>query len=235
MTHSQPAGKKVLSSKKSVDAKEWLGRKGEIREAALTLFAERGYHGTGMEDIAALVGIRASSLYNHVESKQDLLVDIMVTTMRDLLISFDEAIATAGPAETRRALRMAMEAHVRYHGTHKRDARIGNREIPSLEEPHQGDVRQLRRRYARKWQALIQTGISQGVFITPSAQLSTYALLEMGIGVSQWFHEEGPLGLNEIAEHYGMMALRQLNAGPERTKGGIRQNTKNGVDRGAAI
>jgi AcrR family transcriptional regulator len=175
-----------------------------------------------MEDIAALVGIRASSLYNHVSSKQYLLVDIMRTTMRDLLTSFDETIASTEPGEIREGLRAAMSAHVRYHGTHRRDVRIGNREIPSLEEPHQGEVRQLRRTYARNWQALIENGISQGVFSTPSAQLSTYALLEMGIGVSQWFHEEGPLGLDEIAEHYATMALRQLNVEPERAERGIR-------------
>jgi AcrR family transcriptional regulator len=188
------------------------GRKADIREAALTLFAERGYHGTGMEDIAALVGIRASSLYNHVPSKQLLLVDIMRTTMQELLLGFDQAIAVAGEDDPRAGLRLAMEAHVRYHGTHRRDARIGNREIPSLEEPHQSAIRQQRRMYARRWQGLIEAGVAAGRFSTPSPQLSTYALLEMGIGVSQWFHEDGPLGLDEIAGHYGEMALRQLGA-----------------------
>lgn len=187
-----------------------IGRKAEIRAAALTLFAERGYHGTGMEDIAAVVGIRASSLYNHVPSKQLLLVDIMRTTMLELLTRFDQATAVAGPTDPRAALRAAMEAHVRYHGTHRRDVRIGNREIPSLEAQYQADVRDLRRRYARRWRDLIEDGVARGVFTTPSPQLSTYALLEMGIGVSQWFHDDGPLDLAEVARHYGAMALRQL-------------------------
>jgi AcrR family transcriptional regulator len=183
-------------------------RKTEIREAALTLFAERGYHGTGMEDIAQLVGIRASSLYNHMNSKQELLADIMTTTMHELLSRFDEVTIDAkSPVDK---LRLAVEAHVRYHATHRRDVRIGNREIPSLDEPSQTQVRQLRRDYARAWQRMIEAGVDMGDFNTLSPQLAAYALLEMGIGVSQWYREDGALSLDEIAFHYADMALRQL-------------------------
>ncbi|MCW2528377.1 MAG: Transcriptional regulator, TetR family [Pseudonocardiales bacterium] len=188
-------------------------RKTEIREAALTLFAERGYHGTGMEDIARLVGIRASSLYNHMSSKQELLADIMITTMRELLSRFNEVTTEASrPADQ---LRLAVEAHVRYHAIHRRDVRIGNREIPSLEEPAQTQVRQLRRDYARAWQHMIESGVADGDFTTLSPQLAAYALLEMGIGVSQWYREDGALSLDEIAFHYADMALRQLGVADE--------------------
>lgn len=173
----------------------------------MTVFSERGYHGTGMEEIARQVGIRASSLYNHVSSKQELLADIMVQTMRDLLAAFATATAWGTPADQ---LGRAMQAHVRYHATHRRDVRIGNREIPSLEGEAQATVRRLRRDYARGWQRLIEQGIALGQFETPSSQLSAYALLEMGIGVSQWYREDGPLSLDDIAAHYSEMALRQL-------------------------
>lgn len=131
----------------------------------------------------------------------------MMTTMEDLLAGFAVAVHADSPAEK---LRRAMESHVRYHATHRRDVRIGNREIPSLEEPAQGSVRQLRRDYALGWRALIERGIAGGQFVTPSAQLAAYALLEMGIGVSQWYRESWPLSLDQIARHYGEMALRQL-------------------------
>lgn len=184
-------------------------RKAQIREAALTLFAERGFYGTGMEDIARLVGIRASSLYNHVSSKQDLLADIMLTTMRELLAQFELAMRAEKPAEK---LKQAMDRHVRYHACHPRDARIGNREINTLRKPEQDWVKELRRQYARGWQQLIEEGVREGSFHTLSPQLAAYALLEMGIGVAQWYQEEGPLSLDEIAFHYSEMALRQMGA-----------------------
>lgn len=184
-------------------------RRVEIREAALTLFSERGYHGTGMEHIAAAVGLSPSSLYNHWGSKQDLLQDIMVTTMRDLLAAFDVAVREDSQSA---ALSAAMQAHVRYHATHHRDVRIGNREIPSLTNPTQGLVKTMRRDYARSWQELIARGVAAGEFVSVSPQLAAYALLEMGIGVSQWFRPSGPLSLDRIAREYGEMALRLVGS-----------------------
>ena len=41
-----------------------------IQETALVLFAERGYHGVSMRELAAATGIRASSIYAHVAGKE---------------------------------------------------------------------------------------------------------------------------------------------------------------------
>ena len=60
-------------------------RRDQIAAAALDLFDQRGYHATGMEDIAKAVGMRASSLYNHFSSKQELLAEVTITAMEDLL------------------------------------------------------------------------------------------------------------------------------------------------------
>ena len=47
--------------------------KERILEAALTLFAENGYDGTSVEQIATEVGIKAPSLYKHYKGKEDIL------------------------------------------------------------------------------------------------------------------------------------------------------------------
>lgn len=44
---------------------------------ALTLFSDRGYEGVSMRDIASSVGIKASSLYNHFKSKEDIFSSII--------------------------------------------------------------------------------------------------------------------------------------------------------------
>ena len=44
-----------------------------ILNEALTLFAENGYDGTSVEEIADKVGIKAPSLYNHFKGKEDIL------------------------------------------------------------------------------------------------------------------------------------------------------------------
>ena len=50
-----------------------MSTKEKILDAALTLFAENGYDGTSMEQIASIVGIKAPSLYKHYKGKEDIL------------------------------------------------------------------------------------------------------------------------------------------------------------------
>ena len=50
-----------------------MSTKEKILDAALTLFAENGYNGTSVEQIAKAVGIKAPSLYKHYKSKEDIL------------------------------------------------------------------------------------------------------------------------------------------------------------------
>ncbi len=185
------------------------GRRSDIREAGLTLFAERGYHATSMGDIGRAIGVKGPSLYNHLKSKQEILIDIMVTTMQDLLAGFDNADSNGEPAER---LREVMAEHVRYHALHPRDVRIGNREIPSLEEPARELVLNLRNEYEGKWRELIQDGLDSGDFSIPSVRVAVYAILEMGIGVAQWYRPDGSLSLDQIAALYADMAARLLSA-----------------------
>lgn len=46
--------------------------RGAVLSAALDLFAERGFHGTSMREIARAVGVRESALYHHFPNKQEL-------------------------------------------------------------------------------------------------------------------------------------------------------------------
>src|SRR5579862_2981802 len=59
-----------------------IGRKEEILDVATTLFAERGYEGTSMNDVAERVGMRKASLFYHFATKDALyeaVLDRIVT------------------------------------------------------------------------------------------------------------------------------------------------------------
>ena len=55
------------------NAAAYMTTKERILDVALTLFAENGYDGTGVEQIAEKVGIKAPSLYKHFKGKEDIL------------------------------------------------------------------------------------------------------------------------------------------------------------------
>ena len=53
-------------------------KKSQILQAATTLFRKSGYAATSMQDIANVIGIKPASLYNHISSKQEILVELLL-------------------------------------------------------------------------------------------------------------------------------------------------------------
>ncbi|MEV0057990.1 TetR/AcrR family transcriptional regulator [Saccharopolyspora shandongensis] len=186
------------------------GRAADIRNAALELFVRRGYEATTMADIGAAVGIRGASLYKHVASKQELLATITTNTMEQLLERHRLAVADAGSPVER--LRRAVDAHVRYHARHRREAFVGNRELRSLVEPYRVVVLGRRAEYANCFEDLIADGISTGDFRVGSARLAAYAILDLGMGVAVWFREDSGPTENEVAWQHTEFALRMVGA-----------------------
>lgn len=187
------------------------GRWLDVQEAALTMFSERGYHGTTMKHVAALLGVQAPSLYNHVVSKQEILQRIMTNGMRRLAGYQEEALASS--TEPPEQLRAMTEAHVLMHIRHRRSAMVGDREINNLEEPTQREVRAQRDAYERRYRGVIQRGADEGSFTVESVKLASFAIIEMSTSVTVWFNPEGPLSPEEVAREYGEMALRIVGAG----------------------
>jgi AcrR family transcriptional regulator len=188
---------------------ERSGRSAEIRDAAIDLFDERGYHGTRMEDIAARLGMRAPSLYNHLSSKQELLSEVVVEHLQVLLD--EHAMAVASTTDVSEQLRRAMEAHVRHYARFGRESRIANREVQSLDEPDRTTVLDMRTELGLNWARLIERGVDEGRFDVNSPQLTAYALLKMSVGVAMWLRPP-PVSESELVYTFGEIALRVVGA-----------------------
>jgi AcrR family transcriptional regulator len=182
-----------------------------VREAALTLFAQRGYHGTALRDIASAVGIRTPSLYNHIESKQELLRGILLSTTEQVWADFEAAVG--GVADPRERLRRAVVTYALRHANHRREALIVNRDVASLSEPGRSEVMALRRRHERAVREIIIEGVGAGVFRVADPFLASFGILEMCVSVARWFDPDGPLSAEQIAAEHAEFALRLVGAG----------------------
>ena len=132
-----------------------VSRRSELTRQAARLFAERGYHGTSIGDLAEAMGVQKGSLYAHMSSKQDLLYE----TMREGADAFHgalDAISDEGSATER--IRSALRGHLRVVSEQLEVATVFVREWRYLESPRREDFLAERRRYEARIRALFREG-----------------------------------------------------------------------------
>lgn len=88
------------------------GPRARILEAAATLMAERGYAGTSMRAIGRAAGMTQSNLYNHFQSKEDILYQGMCIHNGMLGDALEEILASPGTPRSR--LELAIRAYVSF-------------------------------------------------------------------------------------------------------------------------
>ena len=134
-------------------------RRSELRREAARLFAERGYHGTSIGDLAEALGVQKATLYAHIASKQDLLYE----TMRDGADAFHaglDAIPEDLPAVEK--IRLALRAHLRVVAEQLDVATVFVQEWRYLEGERRDEIVAERRRYEERIRALFREGRELG-------------------------------------------------------------------------
>jgi AcrR family transcriptional regulator len=134
-------------------------RRTELRREAARLFAERGYHGTSIGDLAQALGVQKATLYAYIESKQDLLYQ----TMRDGADAFHGAlddIPERLPAVEK--IQLALRAHLRVVAEQLDIATVFVQEWRYLEGERRDEIVAERRRYEDRIRALFREGRELG-------------------------------------------------------------------------
>src|ERR1700744_1317248 len=160
-----------------------------VIDTACELFAERGYRGTSMRDIAETLGVRAPSLYNHVSSKQEILLAIMDKAMDRALCAQEEALdGVSDPSEQlRRATESLVLAFLRFPA----EVTVCNTEVRSLEPANRLAIVAKRDQYAARVREIIEQGCRDGRFSTRTPQIAAFAVLELGNSAKAWFRSSG--------------------------------------------
>src|SRR5262245_26262098 len=131
-----------------------ITRKEEIRNAAAKLFGEKGFAASSVRDIANAVGLGAASLYNHMESKDELLRAICFRCAEGFSVGMKEIdVEGRNPIEKIEAL---IRLHVRIALEDKSSVTVFNDEWKHLTEPHLFTFTQMRRNYEVAYLGIIR-------------------------------------------------------------------------------
>ncbi|GAA3068608.1 SACE_7040 family transcriptional regulator [Streptomyces glomeratus] len=135
-------------------------RREQILKEAARLFAERGFHGVGVDEIGAAVGISGPGLYRHFAGKDAMLAELLVGISGQLLTGARRRVAEAeGDSVDRDAgavLDSLIEGHIDFALDDRPLITLHDRELDRLRDSDRKLVRQLQRQYVELWVGIVR-------------------------------------------------------------------------------
>jgi len=145
---------------------------------AAQVFFRKGFHGSSVDEVARAVGLLKGSLYYHIRSKEDLLVELLCRTLEEA----QRAVArqVAADADPRQRLERMLEAHVDF--VLREPVRVGVllNEYDRLRGPRRQKVEQMWRDYERQFVRAVREAQQAGQVMDGPAELIAQSLLGLG-------------------------------------------------------
>ncbi len=148
-------------------------RRAELTRIAARLFAEKGYQGTSLADLADALGMQKPSLYHHIASKEDLLWEVASEGAAAFHAGLDALPERAASVEK---IRLALRAHLAVVAGQLDVATVFTREWRYLEGERRERFLAERRRYEERIRDLFREGV-EGSDLRTDLDVATAALL----------------------------------------------------------
>jgi TetR/AcrR family transcriptional regulator, cholesterol catabolism regulator len=202
----------------SVDVKRGPGRppggpeqaaatKARIVAAATELFAEHGFHGTGVAEIGAVAGVQRGALYYHIGSKEELLFEVLRSHVEEALAEAERIAASSLPPVEK--LRALIAAHVLTIARRRAEVAIYIRDQDTLIGDRAAQLQRLRNRVEDAWLTVLTAGAASGAFVTAD-RVIVNGLLGLVNMVYLWYQPDGPDSPEQIAEKFTQMVINGL-------------------------
>ncbi len=181
-------------------------RRNELTRQAARLFAEKGYHGTSIGDLAEAMGVQKGSLYAHIESKADLLWDVAREGANAFHAALD-GVPDDVPATEK--IRLALRAHLRVVADQLDVATVFIREWRYLDGERREEFVAERRRYEERFRALFREGRELGGLRTDlDDATATLLALSAANWTYTWLRPE--TDTDELADRFYAMLLEGI-------------------------
>ncbi|NGO14485.1 TetR/AcrR family transcriptional regulator [Streptomyces sp. HC44] len=136
-------------------------RREQILKEAARLFAERGFHGVGVDEIGAAVGISGPGLYRHFAGKDAMLAELLVGISGQLLTGAKRRVAEVDGAgssvrDPEAVLDSLVEGHIDFALDDRPLITLHDRELDRLRDSDRKLVRQLQRQYVELWVEVVR-------------------------------------------------------------------------------
>ncbi|MDX1271389.1 TetR/AcrR family transcriptional regulator [Bizionia paragorgiae] len=184
-------------------------RKEEIVEAAAKLFKKKGYSAVTMRDLATELGMKAASLYNHINSKQELLNSIILSIAEQFTEEMSNIKNSNSP--TAQKLTDIVELHIKL-------ASENTYGMASLNNDwmHLGDQLQhyltLRNGYEDDFRDIIKKGIENKEIVNENPEIILFSMLTTLRSLYLWIPKKENLDINSLSKSLSQILIQGIDA-----------------------
>jgi AcrR family transcriptional regulator len=183
----------------------------QIMEEATRLFADRGFAGTSLQDIAEATGLTRPALYHYFGSKDDLLFRL-VSELAEGPAEQLEQILTKPETPASERLREMAFAVAFQQASHPARFRLMVRSENELPENLSTTYAQARRRVLHAFSSVIDEGVRTGELRPVDPRTSALGIIGLCNWVAWWHHPEGERAETAVAEGLAEMAVASVMA-----------------------
>ncbi|MFZ5916378.1 MAG: TetR/AcrR family transcriptional regulator [Chloroflexota bacterium] len=182
-------------------------RREEILLEAARVFQEKGYRGTTVQDIAEAVGMLKGSLYYHFANKEEIFYEIVHDPLYHFVSQMAEVVALdLGAAEK---LCTALRYHLSAFDAHLPGVQVLLREnLDTMDGQRWAVIQALWREHRELWETILRQGMESGAFRPDlDVKVVTLGILGMCNWMHRWYHQDGRLTSQQIADIWAAMVL----------------------------
>jgi AcrR family transcriptional regulator len=180
-----------------------------LLNVARTLFAEKGFEGTSVQDVVVAAGVTKGAMYHYFSSKDDLLYEIYGRVLRMQMERLEKFVSQEGSVEER--LHAAAADVVVTTIENLDSTTIFFRSLHQLSEEKQKEIRRERRRYHETFRAMVVEGQQSGVFRDDvSADLCVDFFFGSVHHLPMWWKPRGRLSGQEVGRSFADLFIAGL-------------------------
>lgn len=191
-------------------SEKWQARVAAIVDTSATVFAQNGYHATGIVELCEVNGLGKGAFYHYIGSKEALLAAIHDRVMDEVILGAERVAEAGGSPSTQLAALGAelLDVIFRYPD----HVWVFLHEFPALTGERAERFRGRRRAYERQVESVLQAGIDAGEFRDVDPRLTALAWLGMHNYTYLWLKVDGKLAAHDVAKPFADLFLRGIAA-----------------------
>jgi TetR/AcrR family transcriptional regulator, cholesterol catabolism regulator len=194
------------------DASRAKMRQREIIDAAAEIFHRKGYSETSVQDIAEAVGILKGSLYYYIDSKEDLLFQMLLEVHEGAKSVVEETSQLEGSALQR--LRAYVQAHVEYNARNISKIAVYYHDFGLLAAKRKKAIMEQRHYYESFVVGLIEEAQAEGdVAKSANPALLANAIFGVANWIYTWYRPSGSASPEYLGELYSELIVNGLTSG----------------------